>query len=153
MIRLKNEEKIIKLLARIKKELTEKQITLTQFFNLCLKYKNPNSKMLEQSRPSSAINAFDKARQNSESSVCKIDSHLMRDVFQTISIFIPFEEYQVMLNTFKLTKKRYISYEEFLKVFTKTHYPQPFVRSTHIEPKEVGVSNPYPSGILKVFVH
>lgn len=60
----------------------------------------------------------------------------MREVFQTIGIFIPYEQYQVMLSTFELTKKRYITYDEFIRVFSLTHYPAPFVRKTHMEPNK-----------------
>lgn len=53
-----------------------------------------------------------------------------------MGIFIPFEEYDIMLSAFKLYKKKYITYPEFLKVFAQTHYPQPFIRTTHLDKQE-----------------
>lgn len=121
---------------RIKKELTEKSHTLTDFFNLCLKFKNPKTKLVERSRPSSAVYSPTGKKEGELMKGNKIDSTLMREVFQSIGIFIPYDQYQVLLNTFQLTKKRYISYEEFIRVFAKTFYPHPFVRKTHCQPKE-----------------
>lgn len=66
----------------------------------------------------------------------------MRSVLESLGIFIPFEQYDTMLNAFKLSQKKYITYSEFLKVFMKTHYPQPFVRSTHLEPNEEQLDMP-----------
>lgn len=66
----------------------------------------------------------------------KIDTITMREVLQSVGIFVPYEEYQIMLNAFKLTPKSYLSYQEFLSVFARTHYPQPFVRKTHLEAPE-----------------
>ena len=126
---------------RIKKELTEKSHTLTDFFNLCLKFKNPWIKLIERSRPSSAVHS-PPGQKDWDLKKKKIDSTLMREVFQSIGIFIPYDQYQIMLSTFQLIKKRYISYEEFMRVFAKTHYPHPFVRKTHCEPKEEEVIVP-----------
>ena len=61
---------------------------------------------------------------------------MLRGVLENVGIFVPFEEYEVMLSAFKISKKKYITYPEFLKVFAQTHYPQPFIRTTHLEQTE-----------------
>ena len=126
------QEEIERTLARVKKELTEKQITLTNLFNFWLKEKDPNWKPLDQIRPSSAIKTY-KILKDSELFTNKIDTSLLRGVLENVGIFVPFEEFETMLSAFKLSKRKYITYPEFLKVFAQTHYPQPFVRTTHLE--------------------
>ena len=64
MIKNSKNCEIIRTLSRIKKELTEKQITLTNLFNICLQEKDPYCKPLCQIRPSSAVNTINDDKHN-----------------------------------------------------------------------------------------
>ena len=134
----KKQSDITRILSRIKKELTENQVTLTNLFNMCLKLKNPKAKPCSQIRPKSAINRFkrDSGDDNPDIMKSKIDSGIMRQVLEKIGIFIPVEEFENMLSAFRLDKHKQIAYPDFIRVFVKTDYPQPFTRPPHIEAKE-----------------
>lgn len=128
--------KLPKFYQELNKELTESEITLTDLFNMCLRYNNPYSKPWEQVRPSSAINTFrfDKAKRAILNR--KIEAQSMKLVLESVGIVVPYDQFERLLNAFHLKRKHQLSYQEFIKVFAETHYPQPFVRSTHLEPTE-----------------
>ena len=117
----------------LNKELTEKQVTLTNLFNICMKFKDPKCKPWAQVRPSSAINRFRAASEAQDMMNRKIEPSILKQVLQKLGIFIPVEEFEIILNAFKMVKNKYISYPDFIRVFVKTDYPQPFTRKNHAE--------------------
>lgn len=98
--------------------------------------RNPQSKPCSQVRPSSAINRKTNDKEQNEILNRKIDVGILRHVLEKLGIFIPVEQFETMLNAFKVVKNKFISYPDFIRVFVKTDYPQPFMRTTHLEKNE-----------------